>query len=596
MATAGQWSWPSSVASGYSWPVRGIVIIPAYNEEKSILSVLSAIPKTLPHISDIRIILIDDGSTDATASVARSGGASVLSHPERRGLAAAFRSGLAAALADGADIIVTIDADAQYRAQDIAVLWKTMQESGSDLVVGDRCVLSCMHMPVSNRIGNTVGSLMLRMMRVTRVRDASSGFRIFSARLGRSLRIRSRHTYTHEMLIQAHAYGFRTADVPVTFLPRAHGKSKLVRTLRHHILRSCGTILRSVLHSWPHQSSLPVRRVLFISRTCGAGYGGMQTYVTQLLASLASRSDLSLRCVGYRGGPLLLPLFFVRALFSAVFSRADTVHLGDALLSPICPVLALLRPRLRRTVTVHGLDVVWNAPGYQSLIRFSLSFAHRIVAISQSTAEMCVTLGLDAERIVVVPCGIAMPSEIRRILPQDPVLLSLGRLVLRKGIAWFLADVFPLLLARYPRMTFVIAGAGPEFAHIQSIITTKKLSSSVSLRGPVSEAEKNALFLSASVFIMPNIPVTGDMEGFGISALEAASRGLPVVAADLEGLKDSVLEDVTGLHFSPQNAEAAFVATTKALERHWNTEEMRAALKKIFDIDLIASRFVHEIF
>lgn len=254
------------------------IVIPAFNEEKSIARVLSAIPRTLPHISEIRALVVSDGSTDDTARIAASNGAIVITHTERLGLAAAFRTGLKAALDSHADIIVTLDADGQYRPEEIAVLLETMRRTKADLIVGDRSVVRCTHMPVCNRIGNVIGSFMLRIMGVTRITDASSGFRLFTARLGKALRIMSRHTYTHEMLIQADAYGFRTAEVPVTFLPRAHGRSKLVRTLRHHILRSCGTIVRSTF------LYRPLRKFLLLSAACLVIAGLITVYAFRDLA------------------------------------------------------------------------------------------------------------------------------------------------------------------------------------------------------------------------------------------------------------------------------------------------------------------------
>lgn len=252
--------------------MRLTVIIPAHNEEKSVSRILSEVPAVLPGITDIRCIVIDDGSSDQTAAKANAAGALVLSHPTRLGLAAAFRTGLQAALASGTDIIVTLDADGQYKAREIALLWKEMRHTHADLVVGNRRVLAQKHMPAGNRIGNVIGSFMLRVMGVTRIRDASSGFRLFSSELGKTLRIMSRHTYTHEMLIQADAYGFRTAEIPVTFLPRAYGKSKLVRTLRHHILRSCGTIVRSTF------LYRPLRKFLLLSAMCMVVAGFMTAY------------------------------------------------------------------------------------------------------------------------------------------------------------------------------------------------------------------------------------------------------------------------------------------------------------------------------
>jgi glycosyltransferase involved in cell wall biosynthesis len=226
--------------------VRLTVIIPAFNECESIGEVLARLPKNLPDGINVEPVVVDDGSTDGTGARATAAGAQVVKHPERRGLAAAFRTGLGAALLNRADLIATLDADGQYRPEELSLLFAALRKTGADLVVGDRQVSNCPHMPPGNRIGNVVGSAMLRLLAGITVNDASSGFRLFTARLARVLQITSRHTYTHEMLIQTKAYGFRVTQVPVTFLPRRYGRSKLVRTLRHHIMRSCGTILRAL--------------------------------------------------------------------------------------------------------------------------------------------------------------------------------------------------------------------------------------------------------------------------------------------------------------------------------------------------------------
>lgn len=225
--------------------MRLLVIVPAYNEAQSVGEIVSRVPKLLPGFSSVEVVVVDDGSTDGTGDVAKKAGVVVLRHPERRGLAAAFRTGHAYGIDNGAALFVTLDADGQYRPEEITKLIEIFSVTNADLVVGDRQIHRLKHMPLSNRVGNILGSWMLRVIGATPARDASSGFRLFNRRLAEKLWITSDHTYTHEMLIQAKRGGFTVAQTPVTFLPRVHGKSKLVRTLRDHILRSCGTIVRS---------------------------------------------------------------------------------------------------------------------------------------------------------------------------------------------------------------------------------------------------------------------------------------------------------------------------------------------------------------
>ena len=245
--------------------MRLTVLVPAYNEEASISQVIHDMPHTFPGISAVSVVVVDDGSTDATVSCARQSGAHVLVHPEHRGLAAAFRTGCAYALKNGADLIATLDADGQYVPAELSLLLQTLRTEKVSLVVGDRQIRKLKHMPLGNWVGNIVGSAMLRVLRLTDMHDASSGFRMFTRAFAQRLDITGEHTYTHEMLIQATAARVRTAEIPVTFLPRLHGNSKLIRSVRQHIFRSCGTILRSVFLYHP----LP--KFLLLSICCFSG-------------------------------------------------------------------------------------------------------------------------------------------------------------------------------------------------------------------------------------------------------------------------------------------------------------------------------------
>lgn len=237
------------------------VLLPAYNEEASIRDVLSRIPPAIQGIDSISVVVIDDGSTERTADIGRESGAHVISTPHL-GLAAAFRTGLAYALKEHADLIATLDADGQYAPEELPLLLSALRRENAALVVGDRQVWRLSHMTLGHRLGNVIGSAMLRLLGTTGVSDASSGFRMFTRAFGQKLRITSEHTYTHEMLIQASAARVRTVEVPVTFAPRLHGRSKLVRSLHHHIFRSFGTILRSLFLYHP------LRKFLLLAAGC----------------------------------------------------------------------------------------------------------------------------------------------------------------------------------------------------------------------------------------------------------------------------------------------------------------------------------------
>ncbi|MSR67249.1 glycosyltransferase [Candidatus Peribacteria bacterium] len=578
--------------------MRLTVLVPAYNEQESIGGVLRSIPKRMDPDTIVEVVVIDDGSTDATSAIALKHGATVVAHRKRCGLAEAFRTGLSVALARNADLIATLDADSQYRGEELTLLLKRMRETSADLVVGDRQVRKLQHMPWKHRIGNMVGSFMLRLLRCTTVTDASSGFRLFTARFGRLLRIRSIHTYTHEMLIQAKSYGLSVAEIPVSFLPRAHGKSKLVRTLRHHILRSCGTIVRAYLRRQPHSG---VKHVLFITRSLQPGSGGMQLYAKTLLNGLKHRSDVVVVIVGYTGSKIGLPFFLLRAWFLALFTRARYVHFGDSVCALFLPVFRFLRPDLRLSVTVYGLDLTYPNVCYQYCLRHTLHHAHRVAAISHETAQRARERGVRKENIVVVPCAVpssALISACQQTGSRSsfaPHILLLGRQIKRKGTAWFLTKVFPELRRTVLDLRVTIAGDGPELSSIQTIVSDAKFEESVTVLGAVSEVEKENLFCSSTLFLMPNIPVNGDMEGFGLTCIEATSRGLPVVAAKLEGLRDAVIESETGLFFEAENAEDCVRVIKEALAKKWHSEAIKTACRQKFSVDSFINSYCTDV-
>ena len=131
-------------------------------------------------------------------------------------------------------------------------------------------------------------------------------------------------------------------------------------------------------------------------------------------------------------------------------------------------------------------------------------------------------------------------------------MLTLGRLVPRKGVAWFIREVMPLLP---DDIRYWVAGDGPEKEEILLARGALEKPERVTLLGPVSEEEKQRLLYSADLFLQPNIPVKNDMEGFGLVVLEAAAAGLPVLASRLEGLRDAIREGENGILVEPRNAE-----------------------------------------
>ncbi|MFO0780983.1 MAG: glycosyltransferase family 2 protein [Candidatus Gracilibacteria bacterium] len=229
------------------------ICIPAFNEEKTVGQVIERIPRHIPGVSGIHVFVIDDGSTDATAEIAHKTGTKIrpdyvtvvgLKH---QGLATVFLTGIHKSIAWGADVVVNIDGDGQYLAEDIPALVRPLLHGKADMVVGDRQVAGLAFMPWVKKYGNIVGSWFLRVFTGSKVRDASSGFRAYSRTVAEKLEVHAKHTYTHENLIQAHYMGLRIAQVPVTFVARPDGtSSRLITGVLKHIFKS----LQGIFTAW----------------------------------------------------------------------------------------------------------------------------------------------------------------------------------------------------------------------------------------------------------------------------------------------------------------------------------------------------------
>jgi glycosyltransferase involved in cell wall biosynthesis len=221
-----------------------VIQIPAFNEEVLLPRALGSIPRQVPGFSEVQILVIDDGSTDSTADVARENGADrVVRLPAHRGLAAAFSTGLEEALAMGADVIVNFDADLQYDAADIPALVAPILEGRADLVVGDRGPGQLAHFSPGKRLLQRVGSWVVRQVSGLEVADAASGFRALTREAARRVNVFSRMTYTLETLIQAGSKDLRVASVPVRARPPER-RSRLFTSVGKYVLVQGANVLR----------------------------------------------------------------------------------------------------------------------------------------------------------------------------------------------------------------------------------------------------------------------------------------------------------------------------------------------------------------
>ena len=222
-----------------------IIQIPCLNEEGTLPATLADLPREVDGFDRVEWLIIDDGSTDDTVRIARECGVDhVVSHPAKRGLAAAYMTGLETALGLGADVIVNTDADNQYDASNIGDLTAPVVAGVADLVVGERPIEQIDEFSRVKKLLQRAGSRVVRAFSGTDVRDAASGFRAVSRSAAMRLRVFGRYTYTMETLVQAGWEGLRVVSVPVGVNAKTR-ESRLVKSIPRYVFRSATTIVRT---------------------------------------------------------------------------------------------------------------------------------------------------------------------------------------------------------------------------------------------------------------------------------------------------------------------------------------------------------------
>ncbi len=376
------------------------------------------------------------------------------------------------------------------------------------------------------------------------------------------------------------------------------------------------------------------QRVTFISQNHTNPVGGIQRASARLYNALQGQFDLA------RFDYAHLPLHLLRKAseWAVHPSRADaSVVYCDATISGLIGTIAYGRTRNRIVATVHGLDMIAPLAPYQALVRRMLTRVDHLVCVSRATAEQASSRGADPTRITVVP---NVAEEVPELplrnaetfdrlealtgfdLRNRKVLFSLGRPVVRKGFAHFIETTFPLFDDDY---VYVVAGPRPtpprwlrtargllskeRYKRLQiacgchtchdHLVTLASNHPRVIYLNNVSEEVRNLLYSIADVMVVPNQPVLGDMEGFGIVVLEASARGLPVVASRLEGITDAVTDGANGLLVDHDDPRAIHAAITSVVDQRRRTPELAQQIReftyKTYSMERIATTYT-EIF
>ncbi|SDX79348.1 Glycosyltransferase involved in cell wall bisynthesis [Ruegeria halocynthiae] len=326
-----------------------IVQIPALNEQETIAQTIREIPRSIPGVDSVEVLVVDDGSTDSTVDVARQAGADhILQLSSHLGLARAFSAGIEEALSLGADVIVNTDADNQYCAEDIPALIEPIQKRIAQIVVGARPITQIDEFSPIKKALQRLGSWVVRLASGTEIPDAPSGFRAYSRDAAARICVINTYTYTLETIIQAGRKKIPITSVPVR-VNRVTRPSRLFKGITEYVTRSARTILRVFVIYAPLKFFLTLSAVFALP-----GLFGIARFVLFYLTDGGAGHIQSLVLSGV--------LLAMATIMFAVGILADLIATNRNLLEDI-RARDLLRPvqKSPEIVPLRAVDIAENA-------------------------------------------------------------------------------------------------------------------------------------------------------------------------------------------------------------------------------------------
>lgn len=307
-------------------------------------------------------------------------------------------------------------------------------------------------------------------------------------------------------------------------------------------------------------------KVLFVTRKYPPETGGMENLCFHVAENLPN-DEFEVKVVALGKKQIHLLWFFPYALLYIIFhARAyDYLLIGDGLMCMCGTFCHLFARKVQRLVILHGLDITYKNPVYQLYLKMFLKKSCNLfICNSKNTQRIVKQWGITENTTVITP-GINVNafsgksvggiSEFRKkygIPDENMILITVGRLIKRKGVAWFVEHVIPKL----DYVTYLVIGEGYERDRITEAIKNNHLDSTVKLLGRISDEDWKECYENADVFVMPNIHVDNDVEGFGIVAAEASLAGLIVVASNLDGIPDAIQHGRNGILVESEDEEA----------------------------------------
>jgi glycosyltransferase involved in cell wall biosynthesis len=303
--------------------LRLVIQVPCLNEEATLPLVLESIPKHIPGIDEVIVLIIDDGSTDGTVKVAESYGVThFVRHARNRGLGRSFHDGVQRALELGADIVVNTDGDNQYPQERIPDLVAPILAGEADIVIADRQVHLVEHFSKFKIMMQKLGSRVVNRAAGTDLPDAASGFRAYSRDSLMLLNTITRFSYCLETIIQAGNKKLLISSIPVLTNPKTR-ESRLFKSTRQHVFRSAAAIIRAYIMYKPY--------VIFISLSLFFGIIGLVPFVRFGILQLQDNPGSHLQSLIV--GAVLLIISFLSIILGIISDliRTNRILIEDTL-------------------------------------------------------------------------------------------------------------------------------------------------------------------------------------------------------------------------------------------------------------------------
>lgn len=342
--------------------------------------------------------------------------------------------------------------------------------------------------------------------------------------------------------------------------------------------------------------------------------GGMQNVSMQLIDAIKRRDDVELETITMQASWSFIKFktfFFLCGLIwriPAVASRVkpDIILFSSMVTAGTLPFM-FNKPNVPFVTINHGQDVTLPFFLYQWYLPSVFKRLAGVISVSSATREACIKRGMDPEKGVALPNGFDM--KVLKKLPEKDtarkliaekfdlhlngrkLLLSVGRQVKRKGHEWFVDEVFDKIQSN---VVYIILGDGPQHENIHQARENSDQKEKIVIVGKQPDEILNACYAAADLFIMPNIPVEGDMEGFGIVLLEANRAGVPAIASDLEGIKDVIEPGMNGYKIPHGESDLFAQKIDYVLEKELDelSKKSKEYVQKHYSWDTVVEQYI----